>query len=193
MLGGAFDPPHMTHVAMARCAVQNLGVSELRVVPTGLAWHKHRPLTESVHRLAMTRLAFADVPRTVVDTIEIDRGTRSYTIDTLQLWHQQWPQARLVLLLGADQAETLTTWKEWVELFRLATIYVAPRAGYSGASTATDMPSAYRDQLQLLPVSVTDHSATSVRDRVAHGYSVDGLVPSVVARYIADHHLYTTS
>ena len=83
LFGGAFDPPHYAHMALARAAVRQLGLSRLHVTPTGQAWHKSRPLTPAAQRLAMCRLAFAHEPRCVVDGRETRRDGPSYTIDTL--------------------------------------------------------------------------------------------------------------
>ena len=193
MLGGAFDPPHLVHVALARCALDHIPLDQLRVVPTGAAWHKSRPLTDASHRLAMTRLAFADLPRAVIDDIELGRAGPSYTVETLRLWRQRWPTARLALILGADQGEALAGWHAWSEIFQLATIYVAPRAGCTGASDQAALPERYRAQLRTLPLPATGLSATMARTQAGQGQSLNALVPPAVARYIADHHLYTTS
>jgi nicotinate-nucleotide adenylyltransferase len=73
LFGGSFDPPHTAHIALAKHAVAQFGLSELRIIPTGDAWHKTRALTPSPHRLAMTRLAFADVSQATVDPRDTDR------------------------------------------------------------------------------------------------------------------------
>ena len=61
VFGGAFDPPHLAHVALARAAIEQLDLDELRVFPTGQAWHKARVLTAADHRRAMAELAFANL------------------------------------------------------------------------------------------------------------------------------------
>ena len=95
IFGGSFDPPHLAHIALAQHAVAQFGLDELRIIPTGDAWHKTRTLTASPHRLAMTRLAFADVPHTLVDTREVDRLGATFTYDTLQEIHTEQPDAKL--------------------------------------------------------------------------------------------------
>ena len=67
LFGGAFDPPHCAHVAIARAALDQLALDELRIIPTGVAWHKSRSLSPAADRLAMVRLAFADLPGIVID------------------------------------------------------------------------------------------------------------------------------
>ena len=58
VFGGAFDPPHQAHVALAQAALSQLKLDALHILPTGDAWHKHRGLTAPEHRLAMCHLAF---------------------------------------------------------------------------------------------------------------------------------------
>ena len=72
--GGAFDPPHLAHTALARAAWEQLSLDALCILPTGQAWHKARELTDAEHRLAMTRLAFAEWPQARVDAREIHRA-----------------------------------------------------------------------------------------------------------------------
>jgi nicotinate-nucleotide adenylyltransferase len=191
MLGGAFDPPHCMHVQLARCALEAIPLDELRVVPTGQPVHRATPSTSAEHRLAMLRLAFADVPGVVIDRSELDRDGPSYTVQTLRDWRALWPDAQLALILGADQAAKLAGWHAWPELFQLATIYVAPRASCTGASGTAALPQSYRASLVELPLVAADVSATAIRASLTQGVAVDALVPPAVARYIDDHHLYT--
>ena len=67
VFGGAFDPPHNTHLRLAAAALDQLDLAELRIFPTGDAWHKNRTLSPAADRLAMARLAFGGLPRVVVD------------------------------------------------------------------------------------------------------------------------------
>lgn len=190
MFGGAFDPPHNGHVALARTAVEQLQLDELRIFPTGQAWHKARSLSDGALRLAMSKLAFAHVPRVVVDTREVMRAGPTYTVDTLRELHEEWPDAELLLIIGADQAETLHTWNESAEIARLAILSIAARARpVSDAPPAdiSNLPAGFYEPINLPPIVV---SSTEVRARVASGQTIEHLVPHAVARYIAEHHLY---
>ena len=111
MFGGAFDPPHMAHRVLAQAAVDQLRLDELRVFPTGQAWHKERTLTPAQHRLAMAQLAFEDLPKVVVDARELQRAGATYTIDTLRELSAEHPGAELFLVMGEDQAAAFTTWR----------------------------------------------------------------------------------
>ena len=190
MFGGAFDPPHLGHVALARAAVEQLGLDQLRVFPTGQAWHKARVLSPAADRLAMARLAFVHVPRAVVDDRELRRAGPTYTIDTLRQLQREFPQAQLLLVIGADQAESLHSWRESAVIAQLATIAIAARARPTTDAPpfdATKLPPGRREPLELPPMPV---SSTEIRRRAAAGQDITQLVPVPVARYIDQHHLY---
>lgn len=193
MFGGSFDPPHLTHVALARAAMAQAGLQSLYVFPTGHPWHKARQPSAAVHRVAMAQLAFAGVPGVIVDNRETLRDGPTYTLDTLRELQQAHAQARLVLLIGTDQAAALPTWHGWQQILALAPVWVATRAGVPpfDPQALPGLPESARfETLELPPV---DTSATDIRARVARGESISALVPSAVARYIDQHQLYRTA
>ena len=86
VFGGAFDPPHLAHVALVEAAIAQLQLQQVHVLPTGEAWHKPRQLSEAAHRVAMTRLAFAHVPAVLVDEREILVGITAQQMTVLTPW-----------------------------------------------------------------------------------------------------------
>ena len=197
VFGGAFDPPHNAHLALTQAALTQLQLAELRIFPTGQAWHKARALSAAEHRLAMARLAFAELPGMVVDARELQRAGPSYTLDTLRELHQERPGAQLVLILGADQGNALPSWHGWPEIVSLAIISIAHRASPTGAAARFDpktlpgLPAGARfETLVFEPMAL---SATDIRARAAQGLEIARLVPPAVARYIDQHHLYAST
>ena len=190
MFGGSFDPPHQTHVALARAAMAQGALQSLHVCPTGHPWHKARQPSAAVHRVAMARLAFADVPGVVVDARETHRDGPTYTLDTLRELQREHEDARLVLLMGTDQASALPTWHGWQQVLELATVLVATRAGlpHFDPQTLPGLPAGARFETLHLPPA--DTSATDIRARAARGEDISALVPPAVARYIDQHRLY---
>lgn len=193
MFGGSFDPPHAAHVALAQTALAELQLDELRIIPTGQAWHKVRVLTAAQHRLAMAQLAFAPLPHVVVDPRETLRAGPSYTVDTLRELQLQNPEAELFLILGEDQARALSTWHEWQEILRLAIICVAEREDLTGASPQFIAQKSHESRFRRLQMPAMPVSATDIRARIATHQCVVPLVFEPVARYIDDHHLYQTN
>ena len=192
IFGGAFDPPHVAHRALVSVALQHLGLDRLLVIPTGQAWHKARTLTTAQHRLAMARLCFGDLPQVQVDSLEIERVGPSYTIDTLRILKDRWPDAQLFLLMGEDQARALDQWHDGQQIPQFATICVAEREDptRSGAHFESDKP--LDERFLRLPVAPMAVSATEIRARLGDHQNVDSLVFEPVARYIEHHHLYQT-
>lgn len=197
--GGAFDPPHQAHRALAEVALNQLQLDLLLVLPTGQAWHKARPLSEAQHRLAMCLLAFGDLPRTRVDPRETRRAGPSYTADTLQELHREFPQAQLFLLLGADQLLAFKSWMRWTEVLASAQLAVANRATRIGVDALdSEQQEADLSTVDLpfirLDMPLTNISATAVRARFGQPMGRTGthaaLVPQAVAGYISQHHLY---
>jgi nicotinate-nucleotide adenylyltransferase len=193
VFGGAFDPPHLAHAALAKAAVANLQLDVLRVIPTGQAWHKARALTPAKHRLAMANLAFSELPQVIVDPRETERLGPSYTVDTLRELKAQHPQAELFLVIGEDQAQALQGWHEWQQVLQLATICVAERADLMGATPRFMTPKSLESHFRRLPMPAMPISATDIRTRIAVHQSIAALVFEPVARYIDDHHLYQTT
>lgn len=190
VLGGAFDPPHAAHVALARSALTELHLDELRVVPTGQAWHKQRTLSAAQHRLAMTQLAFSDMPRVVVDPCEIRRAGPSYTVDTLRELKSRAGNTELFLILGSDQARALPGWHAWHEVLQLATICVAERHDPIDAKSCFVAPPGLQLRFLRLHLPAMSVSATDIRNRIAARQGLAPLVFDSVARYIDLHHLY---
>jgi nicotinate-nucleotide adenylyltransferase len=187
VFGGAFDPPHVAHVALARAAVEQLGLDQLRIFPTGQAWHRSGPLTGPEHRLALAQLAFGDLPRTVIDDRELRRPGPTYTIDTLRELKAEQPAAQLFLVMGEDQAVALTRWREWEAILQLAIVCVAERP-LAQLPSGAGLP--VQAELRLLRLPSMPESATEVRGRVVHGEGIAHLVPPGVASYIESHRLY---
>jgi len=190
MFGGAFDPPHLAHRALAEAALTQLPIDVLHVMPTGEAWHKNRALTGAAYRLAMCRLAFEGLPKLRIDDREIRRIGPSYTLDTLRELQLEDSDAKFFLIMGQDQAQALPTWRHWREIVAIATICVADRDLLTGRETGFTPPPELASQFQKIQMPAMDISATGIRARAATGQGIEPLVSPAVARYIEDHHLY---
>lgn len=190
IFGGAFDPPHRAHVALARAAIEELRLERLHVIPTGQAWHKARVLSSAEDRLAMAHLAFDPVPQVRIDARELHRAGPTYTIDTLAELRSENPGAELHLLIGGDQAAALTSWHRWEDVARVAIISIAHRADAASAEGVWGFETLPGARLRTLHLPDIPVSATGIRARVASGEGIEHLVPPGVARYIDRHHLY---
>ncbi|HYW58695.1 MAG TPA: nicotinate (nicotinamide) nucleotide adenylyltransferase [Polaromonas sp.] len=194
VFGGSFDPPHKAHVALAEAAVEQLELAALYIVPTGQAWHKARVLSAPEHRLAMTQLAFADLPGVVVDDRELRREGPSFTIDTLEALQADHPGAQIYLIIGADQFAALENWHRWEDILDIAIICIANRVHPERANPGFDPASRARHAVLTLHLPLMAVSATNIRRQIGSGDAdpeeIAQLVSEPVARYIERHRLY---
>jgi nicotinate-nucleotide adenylyltransferase len=192
VLGSAFNPPHLGHLALAQEALWQLGLGEVVLVPTGEAPHKRivdDPGREL--RLAMTRLAAADDARFSVSTLEVEREGPSYTHETLELLAREREGAELVFIMGADAAVGLESWRNPEQVVELARLAVARRAGVSDADVAAVLRSLGAEgRATMLEMPEFGVSSSVVRERAAAGRPLRYLVPEAVARFIEEKGMY---
>lgn len=199
IFGGSFDPPHHAHVRLPRLAMHAVGADAVAYLPTG-----HQPLkthlhpTPAHHRLTMLHLALQGEPWAVVLTDEIDRADRdgapSYLVDTLESLRQRVGEDRqLRLLIGGDSLRTFDRWRAPDRIIALAPPVVMARAPDTRESLLAHLPKgvdAGQWQTWMLDLPAMDMSSTRVRQLVAQGQSIHGLVSPRVEEYIRQHRLY---
>lgn len=192
VLGSAFNPPHLGHLALAQEALWQLGLEEVILVPTGHAPHKRiadDPGREA--RLEMTRLAAAQDSRFSVSSLEVDREGPSYTYETLEALAEERADRKLVFVMGADAAVGLESWCKPERVVELASLAVARREGVSDAEVAATMRSlGCEDGATMLEMPQFGVSSSAVRKRAQQGRPLRYLVPDPVAEFIADRGIY---
>jgi len=193
VLGSAFNPPHLGHLALAQEALWQLGLDEVVLMPTGEAPHK-RILDDPGRelRLAMTRLAAADDSRFSVSTLEVEREGPSYTFETLELLARERGDTELVFVMGADAAVGLESWREPRRVVERARLAVARRAGVSDTDVGAVLRSLGADgRATMLEMPQFGVSSSAVRERAAAGRPLRYLVPEAVARFVEEKGIYS--
>ena len=181
ILGGAFDPPHAGHVALARAAINQLVLERLLVLVVVDPGHKET-VASAEARLELARLAFDGVP--VVD-VELDSYAR--TVDSLEARRPD----DAVFILGADQLADFRHWKSPERVLELVRLAVAMRPGVPDdrvREAHARLPAP--DRISFFHLDPVPVSSSLVRERVSRGESVDDLVPAKVAEAIARLGLY---
>jgi nicotinate-nucleotide adenylyltransferase len=196
VLGGAFNPPHRTHLRLAQTALTHLPIQEVRVVPAGDHPHKRgHDMAPAADRLAMCRLQFAGIPRVVVDDRELRRTGPSFTVDTLGELAAEQPARPIFFLIGSDNLPLLPTWRDVHGIFTRCTVVTWPRAGYPIDAKVVDaLPLHAHERAALLanvlPLPADAVAASDLRARWRQGSrDVSDLLPDV-RDYIAAHGLY---
>ena len=196
VLGGTFDPIHNGHLAVAEEVRKRLNLDRVLFVPTGHPWMKiGREISSAEHRVGMMRLAIADKPYYSLSTIEIEREGPSYTFDTLaELWARLEAGDELYFIVGWDSLAELPQWKEAARIIRLCKLVAVPRPGYPHPDLElleASIPG-LSERVIILDKPEVDISASEIRERVAKGLSISGLVTEAVERYIREEGLYRT-
>jgi nicotinate-nucleotide adenylyltransferase len=192
VLGSAFNPPHLGHLALAQEALWQLDLEEVVLVPTGQAPHKRiadDPGREA--RMEMTRLAAADDSRFSVSPLEVEREGPSYTYETLEVLAEERVDRELVFVMGADAAVGLESWREPERVVGLASLAVARRAGVSDPEVAAVMRSlGCEDRTTMLEMPQFGVSSSAVRERAQQGRPLRYIVPDAVASFIEEKGVY---
>ena len=210
LLGGTFDPVHLGHVGLADDAQRAIRSADVRLVPAADPPHRPPPGASATHRLAMLELAIAGHDGLTIDTREIERGGKSYTVLTLEELRAEAPTRPLILVLGADAFRGLPTWHRWDEILALAHVAVAARPGdpFAAAlpdalvplwserqtSAASDLIGAPAGRIYVLPSVARDVSASAIRAALKRGgearEAVRALLAPAVWDYIDSQRLY---
>lgn len=191
ILGGTFDPIHCGHIDVARAAEDALGLTRLFVITSNVPPHRAAPVASSYHRFAMVALAVSSRPTWCASDVELRSAAPSFTSTTLRRFHADgYSPAELFFLIGADAFAEIETWRDYPQILELAQFAVVSRPGFPVADLRRRLPS-LADRIISIDAPTADVSATGIRQRVASGESIAGLVPPAVRQHIEQHGLYT--
>jgi nicotinate-nucleotide adenylyltransferase len=178
LFGGAFDPPHLGHVSLLEGAARQFALEAIVVFVVANPGHK------GVHAGAGERLSLA---RAAFPGYDVRLDGHARTVDLLRESRYRDP----LFLIGADEFADLPTWKEPEAVLELARLGVATRPGYPQERLEAVLAQVQRpDRVLFFQIEPVEISSSDVRERVARGESIDGLVPLAVAQEIAGSHLY---
>jgi len=191
LFGGTFDPIHNGHLKLAQLAKNRLQLDRIIFIPSGDPPHKAgKKVTEKKHRLAMVELALSGTEHEL-SVWELNRDKKSYSVDMVKHFKEQYPEDELYFIIGADSFYDLPTWWHYRELMSLCAFVVVARpdtdeeellSRYEG----TEKP----PRVYFLKDILMDISSTQIRRMVAEGKDVSHLVLPAVLSYIQNHDFY---
>jgi len=194
VLGGTFDPIHSGHLGIAEEARLKLDLNRVIFVPAGQPWLKtDREITPAVNRIEMVKRAIAGKTDFELSTIEVDHPGPSYAADTVAILQRQLgEEARIFFLMGWDSLVELPKWRDPARLVQLCQLVGITRSGLSRPDLKSLEPSipGITKSVVWLAIPPIDISSSDIRDRVARGLSIHGLVPNNVESYIKGNKLY---
>lgn len=178
ILGGAFDPPHIGHLIIANEVRISLKLDEVWFIPSNVPPHKHPTKFAATDRVKMVELAIENEPTFRVNTIEMERKGKSFTIDTMQTLRKNYPHDEFYFIIGADMVEYLPKWYQIDELTKLVTFVGVERPGFT----------LHKSPYHFIHVEVPfmDISSTFIRNRLEKREPITYFVPDAVAAYIKE-------
>lgn len=205
ILGGTFDPIHNGHLYIAETLYKKLHLQEVRFIPCKNPLLGKKVIATAGQRLEMLQRAILPFPYFSIDECELKRETPSYTIDTLILLRQKFPQVPLALILGNDNLIHLNHWHKWIALIQYAHLVIVPRSKplypesfnnpiqtfikkfqVQDSSLLLQQPAGLLLMTHVKPFTI---SATAIRAQLAMGLQPTDL-PSSVLAYILEQKLY---
>ena len=194
VLGGTFDPIHSGHLVIAEEARLRLDLAKVLFVPAGQPWLKTgRTITPAARRADMVRRAIAARPYFELSSVDIDRPGPSYSVETITILQQNLgAETGIFLLIGWDSLAELPLWKEPDRLVQLCKIVAVNRPGFSrpDLKALESYVPGITQNVVWLDIPPVDISSSDIRNRVAQGSSIHGLVPDEVETYIRAKRLY---
>lgn len=187
LFGGSFNPPHIAHLIIAEVVRDQFALDEVWWIPN--ATPPHKPEDELVgvqHRLTMTRRAVESNPFFHLCEVEVQREGTSYTVETLQVLQERYPDTDFGLIIGSDSLDHFDEWHRPDEIAERVPLIVYKRPG--GIESVAEPCFANRVRYAAAPVM--EVSGTEVRARRRAGRSIRYLVPDPVRTYIETHGLY---
>lgn len=187
VFGGTFNPPHNGHVRLAKAAADELKLDKLLVIPSCIPPHKiAAKLADGQERLEMCRLAFGRDPRFEVSPMELERGSRSYTVETLRELKALYPDSELYFIVGSDMLESFDKWYLWQEILSLSVLCAASRE--EGYSPDLSRFGKLAERIKIITLDPLEVSSTQIRNSA--GEVSPELLDPKVAAYIREHGLY---
>lgn len=187
ILGGSFDPVHNGHLSIAKSFLDSVFIEELWVLLAPDPPHKTgRTQTDYQLRLEMLQATFKNFEAVKVSDLEKQLSQPSYTIQTLEHLGEKYPEYTFRLCIGGDSLRDFKKWKDWQKILDHADLLVARRPSADIKNIDEDL----KGHLHFIDHDPVQISSTMIRDAIANGDDISGLVPSSVKKIIDQENLY---
>lgn len=194
IMGGTFDPIHIAHLEMARCAMEQKQLREIWFMPSKIPPHKQeRKILSEDMRAEMIQLAIQEESGFLFSDFELRRKEITYTARTLELLEQECPKEKFYFILGGDSLFQFEHWYHPEEILQRAVVLAIGRNGVAFSELqqqASYLSQRYHGRVELVQMPRLDISSSMIRRKIAQGESVKEYLPSKVYQYIVKNHCY---
>lgn len=189
ILGGSFDPIHRGHLELADACREQLELDDVVLIPSNQNPIKGKPWTSASDRMHMCRLACEGHPGVVVSDIEIQRGGRSFTIETLEDFSMARP-GEIWLILGSDALMSFEKWRKPLRIAQLARLAVVERESAPLEKVFARLPEDVRYAIDVVSMKPNRCSSSLVRELILREESAEMWLHPKVWEYISERGLY---
>lgn len=194
IMGGTFDPIHMAHLLLAENARVQFHLEQILFMPSATPPHKdHRLVSPMEHRKAMVQIAIESNPNFVYSDLELRRAGITYTSDTLEALHEEYPDTEFYFIMGADSLFAVDAWHQPEKIFQRAAILAGNRSEVPLENIYRQieyLEERFDGKIGLIEMPDIAISSSEIRKRCANGASVRYYVPEAVHQYLENHQLY---
>ncbi|MCX7879616.1 MAG: nicotinate (nicotinamide) nucleotide adenylyltransferase [Ignavibacteria bacterium] len=203
IFGGTFNPIHIAHLVIATFFVEEYDLNKCFFVPNYLPPLKStdEELATPEHRKNMIRIAISGNPKFELEEFEINRGEISYTYETVAYFRNSFPNSKIFLLIGSDQALKFAQWKNWLYIVENVNLVVANRPlsfisknyllSYLNKNIQNDSLNLdFEEKINILNCPLIEISSSDIRKRIKLGLNCSYLLTREVENYIIENRLY---
>jgi len=195
IMGGTFDPIHKGHLALAKKAMEEFILDEIIFIPSGMPPHK-KPgsVTDKEHRFNMVKSAIKGKKNYKISRLELDKKGFTFAVDTFnELKKKFGKNAKLFYIMGLDSINEILEWRKPLELFKLCEFIVGTRPGsrIRTFKRLVKFPPLQKevDKIHLMELK-ENISSSEIRENLAAGKTIKGVLPKIVENYIKRSNLY---
>ena len=182
---GTFNPIHNGHLVIAQYMAEFTDLDQVWLVVSPHNPHKlPGSLLQDHHRFEMVRIAVGDYRKLKASKVEFGLPKPSYTINTLAYLHEQFPEDNFVLIMGSDNLDTFTKWKNWDQIIEHHEIYIYPRPGSDGGELRT------HPKVKLVEAPLMQLSSTFIRKAIHDKKDIRYMLAESVYRYLDEMNFY---
>ncbi|MDO4474209.1 MAG: nicotinate-nucleotide adenylyltransferase [Eubacteriales bacterium] len=196
IMGGTFDPIHNGHIMLGEYAYRQFDLDEVWFMPNGNPPHKQDNLnrTDAKIRSEMVALAIKDYPQFKLQEHEINRKEISYSYQTMEYFHNKYPEHEFYFIIGADSLSSIESWMKPERLLKTCTMLAAFRDEMNCQSVMKkqieELNQKYNADIRLLNTPLVDVSSSQLREDIKNNRPVGDKIHENVIDYIKKHQLY---
>ena len=194
IMGGTFDPVHLAHLRLAKCAYEQYDLDKVVFLPAGDPPHKtDRLVTPAYRRLEMLKLCIRDYPQFQISEYEIEKQGYSYTAETLEYLTQIYPEKEFYFIIGADSLFELDSWYAPERCLAKAVFLVGNRLGRDEEEIDRQiryLTERYGGVIEKVDMPGMEISSSDIRELLGKGQDASHYLHPAVNEYIQQNHLY---